>query len=445
MSILPQLLFFLVFGIAGYVLYRRVAYLRKPIFIGKPEIRNDRKMERWKAVALVAFGQQKMFKRLGPALLHLLIYVGFIVINLEVLEFILDGLTGNHRLFAPFLGDIYTVAMNVFELLALGVLISCVAFLVRRNITKVPRLRMKELKGWPHMDANLILWIEIVLMVAILTMNAADQILANRGVDGYIFIGQLWISSSLQGLFNGMGDGALVFLERFAWWFHILGILGFAIYVTYSKRLHIFLAFPNTWYSNLNAKGEMANMEEVTQEVKMMLGLPTEASSETPAEVARFGAKDVNDLSWINVMNAFSCTECGRCTAECPANITGKKLSPRKIMMDTRDRAEEVRKAQAAGKNGLEDGKSLLGDYISKEEINACTSCNACVEACPINIDPLSIILQMRRYVAMEESGSPAQWNAMFQNIETSFAPWKFAPTDRFNWAATLKNKNNNE
>lgn len=445
MSILPQMLFLLVFGIAGYVLYKRVAYLRKTIFIGKPEKRNDRKMERWKAMALVAFGQQKMFKRMGPALLHLLIYVGFIVINLEVLEFILDGLTGNHRLFAPYLGGIYTVAMNVFELLALGVLISCLAFLVRRNITKVPRLRMKELKGWPHMDANLILWIEIVLMVAILTMNAADQILANRGVDGYILIGQLWISSSLQGLFNGMGDGPLVFLERFAWWFHILGILGFAVYVTYSKHLHIFLAFPNTWYSNLKPKGEMTNMEEVTQEVKMMLGLPTEASSEAPAEVARFGAKDVNDLSWINVMNAFSCTECGRCTAECPANITGKKLSPRKIMMDTRDRAEEVSRAQTAGKNGLEDGKSLLGDYISKEEINACTSCNACVEACPINIDPLSIILQMRRYVAMEESGSPAQWNAMFQNIETSFAPWKFAPTDRFNWAATLKNKDNNE
>ena len=277
-------------------------------------------------------------------------------------------------------------------------------------------------------------------MLAILTMNATDQLLAYRGVAQYIPLGGLWISGSIQWVFEGMSDNALLFWERFAWWFHIIGILGFAIYVTYSKHLHIFLAFPNTWYANLEPKGKMPNMEVVTREVQLMLGLQTAPAGNEPepAEVGRFGAKDVNDLSWVNIMNAFSCTECGRCTAECPANITGKKLSPRKIMMDTRDRAEEVSQQIQAGKKGLDDGKSLLGDYISQEEINACTSCNACVEACPINIDPLAIILEMRRYTAMEESGSPAQWNAMFQNVETSFAPWKFAPSDRFNWASEI-------
>jgi len=435
MSILPQVAFVLILGIAGFYLNKRIQFLRRNILLGKAETRNDQPENRWKAMFLVALGQQKMFKRLIPAFLHGLIYVGFLVINLEVLEFVLDGLLGTHRLFAPFLGGLYTVAINIFEFLAVAVLVSCVAFLVRRNVMKVERFTKPELKGWAALDANLILVIEIILMCAILTMNATDQILASRGDAHYLVLGPLFFSGFLQPLFQGFSSGDLVAVERFAWWFHIVGIVGFAVYVTYSKHLHIFLAFPNTWYSNLKPKGEMVTMPEVTQEVNMMLGILVDTPSEPPAEIGRFGAKDINDLSWVNVLNAYSCTECGRCSSECPANLTGKKLSPRKIMMDVRDRAEEVGKSLDSGGPGLADGKSLLGDYITKEEINACTSCNACVEACPINIDPLSIILQMRRFVAMEESGTPAQWNAMFQNMETSFSPWKFSPSDRFNWA----------
>jgi len=440
MSILSRLIFLLIFLIAGYILYRRVSFLRRAILLGKESDRVDNPGERWKMMGLVAFGQKKMFKRIVPAILHLFLYVGFVIINLEILEFVIDGLSGQHRFFAPFTADWYAVALNIFEFLAVGTLVASIIFLIRRNIIRIKRFTAREMVGWPKLDANLILAAEITLMVAILVMNATDQALADIGFAHYTQIEGLFFSSMIKPLFINMGAETLFMIERIAWWFHIIGILGFAIYVTYSKHLHIFLAFPNTYYSNLKPKGQMDNMDAVTNEVNMMLGLPTATpEGEAPAEIARFGAKDVNDLSWVNVLNAFSCTECGRCTDQCPANITGKLLSPRKIMMDTRDRAEEVAISIDKGGKGLEDGKSLLGDYITKEEIFACTSCNACVEACPVNIDPLAIILELRRYVAMEESGTPQQWNAMFQNIETSFSPWKFSPSDRFNWADKLK------
>ncbi|HEX5171070.1 MAG TPA: (Fe-S)-binding protein [Cyclobacteriaceae bacterium] len=432
MDIIQQVLFILTVGLTIYYGRKRILDIRRNILLGRDvEIEPGSRGERWRNLLLLAFGQKKMFKRPIPAVLHLLIYAGFLIINLEVLEFVIDGILGEHRAFAPYLGGAYHWAMNGFEFLAIGVLFSCLAFLFRRNVIRIKRFWSTEMTSWPRLDANIILISEILLMLAILGMNASDQVLQSRLPDHYPRTGDLFFSSMIVSHFEQFETQSLVIIERSAWWFHILGILGFAIYITYSKHLHIFLAFPNTFYSSIHVKGQMNNMPVVTNEVKSMLGI----AETPPQEVGRFGAKDINDLPWTSLLAAYACTECGRCTSECPANITGKKLSPRKIMMDTRDRMEDVGAKLTNGKSGFDDGKSLLGNYISKEEINACTNCNACVEACPVSINPLEIILELRRYVAMEESGCPPSWNSMFQNIETNFAPWKFSPTDRFNWA----------
>jgi len=434
---IQQISFGITLGIAAYFIRKRVLDIKANINLGKEKEINDSTRKRFITMALMAFGQKKMFKRFIPALLHFFIYVGFLVINLEVLEFVIDGIAGTHRIFAPYLGGLYNILMNIFEFLAVAVLVACLIMLVRRNVLKIKRFWSAEMTSWPRRDANIILITEIILMCAILTMNAADQVLQERD-SHYVATGSLFFSTQIITAIQPLSTSALIIVERSAWWLHIIGILGFAVYITYSKHLHIFLAFPNTYYANMEMKGHINNMPVVTNEVKIMLGM-TKADNAPPAVPGRFGAKDINDLSWNNLLAAYACTECGRCTSECPANLTGKKLSPRKIMMDTRDRMEEVRRSLNHGGPGLSDGKSLLGNYITKEEVNACTSCNACVEACPVMINPLEIIIELRRYVAMEESGSPASWNSMFQNIETNFAPWKFSPGDRFNWANDIK------
>lgn len=400
------------------------------IRLGRPADRSDQPAKRLGTMLRVAFGQSKMVVRPVPALLHFIVYAGFIIINLEVLEIMIDGLFGTHRVFGG-LGSVYNLLIGSFELLALGVWLSCVVFLIRRNVLKLKRFMGRELNGWPKSDANYILFTEILLMTAFLFMNAADAKLQLLGVQHYTSAGSFPVSGFLRDILPA-DAASLVVIERGCWWFHIIGILAFLNYLPYSKHFHILFAFPNTYFSNLEPKGEFTNMQSVTNEVKAMLD---PSFSPPEAAASRFGAKDVNDLTWVNLMNAYTCTECGRCTAVCPANITGKLLSPRKIMMDTRDRMEEVGKSMDSKGPGLEDGKSLLDDYITREEIWACTSCNACVEACPINIDPLAIITDLRRYAVMEESQAPSSISAMLGNIENNGAPWKYSPADRFNWA----------
>lgn len=439
MTYFPQLFFLLCLAIAGYFIYRRVRFLRQAILLGRTTQLDGSKNDRLKRMLLLAFGQQKMFDKPLVGLMHFIIYAGFLIINIEVLEIVLDGILGTHRLFAPFLGSTYSWLINLFELLAMGVIFTCVIFLIRRNLLKLPRFWSAEMQRWPRLDANLILVFEIALMLAFLSMNAADALLQTQKPEHYPQVGSFWFSQWLQPLFADWTVGQLVAYERFAWWFHILGILGFAVYITYSKHLHIALAFPNAYFAPLEPKGKMSNMQEVTQEVKIAMGIAQAGDNPPPA---RFGVKDVNDLSWVQLLSAFSCTECGRCTASCPANLTGKKLSPRKIMMDVRDRAEEVSRYLWQGKSldeALNDGKPLYDHYISHEEVMACTTCNACVEACPVGINPLAIILEIRRYVAMEAGHTPAEWNMMFNNMETSMSPWKFPPTDRFNWVEMIE------
>lgn len=451
MEIIQQILFVAALALTVWYITGRVKLISRAISLGRPEDRTDHAGERLRITLLVAFGQKKMFTNVLVGVMHFVIYVGFIIINLEILEIILDGVLGTHRLFAPYIAPVYPILIDVFEVLAFGVLAVCVVFLTRRFVTRVERLqaeRHRELLGWSIPDATIILTAEIILMIAFLTWNASDSVLRDRGVGHYGalqgVVPDFIISQFLKPLFSGFSDTALVGYERTSWWLHILGILAFAVYVTYSKHLHIALGFPNVYFSDLQPKGEMQNMPEITKEVQLALGLPPTTgvdgsqpndNGEQPAEVGRFGAKDVQDLKWINLMNAYSCTECGRCTAACPANITGKKLSPRKIMMDTRDRLEEIQRGWQTNGPDYRDDKSLLDDYITAEELNACTTCQACVNACPININPLDIILQLRRYRVMEESQAPASWNAMFSNIENNMAPWKFSPGDRFNWA----------
>jgi heterodisulfide reductase subunit C len=437
MQYLPNILFAILL-IAGLGFFaKNVSRLRRNINLGKDVDVSDNRSLRWKNMAKIALGQTKMVVRPIAGLLHIMVYVGFIIINIEVLEIIIDGLFGTHRIFAP-MGATYDLLIASFEILALLVIVAVVIFWIRRNIIRLKRFIKPEMTGWPKTDGNLILYIELVLMVLFLTMNAADFQLQELGAEHYTKAGSFPVSQFLVPLFEGLSESSLILIERTAWWLHIVGILCFLNYLYYSKHLHILLAFPNTFYGSVEPKGKFKNLDAVTQEVKLMMD-PSVDPYAAPAEDApvpeKFGASDITDLSWVQLLNAYTCTECGRCTSECPANQTGKKLSPRKIMMDTRDRLEEVVK-NIDKNNGkfIADGKQLLGDYISNEELWACTSCNACVEACPVSIDPLSIIMDMRQYLVMEQSAAPSDLNNMMGNIENNGAPWPFNQMDRLNW-----------
>jgi heterodisulfide reductase subunit C len=437
MQLVQQILFILLTALGIWLFARQAAIIKRNINLGRDE-KLDPHPDRWKNLLLMAFGQKRMFDKPLVAFLHFAVYAGFIIINIEILEIILDGILGTHRVFAPYLGSAYSFVINFFEILAFLVLAACVVFLIRRNIVHVRRLVMKELNGWPKSDANYILIFEIVLMSLFLVMNAADKALQLQGAEHYYPTSDFYISGIITPLFANMSSDSLVILERSAWWLHIAGVFFFLNYLPYSKHLHVILAFPNTYYARLEPQGKMFNMPEVQKEVLYAMQPETVPADAAQEEAKRFGAKDIFDLSWKNLMDAYACTECGRCTAACPANQTGKLLSPRKIMMDTRDRMEAAGKH--IGKDGKfeDDGKTLLHDYITTEELWACTSCQACVQACPVLINPLHIINQMKRYLALEESNQPSEWNGMYSNIENNFAPWKFSPDERDAWISEM-------
>lgn len=423
---------FAIILIAGIGFFaKNVKKLSRNINLGHDVNRTDNPSDRWRNMAMIALGQSKMVKRPIAGFLHIIVYVGFVIINLEVLEIIIDGLFGTHRVFS-FLGGFYGVLIGSFEVLAVLVLVAVVAFWIRRNVIKLKRFTSSDLKGAPKKDADTILYFEIVLMSLFLIMNATD--LSFQATNS----GNI-ISQYINPWFSSLSIVQVEIIERAAWWFHIIGILIFLNYLYYSKHLHILLAFPNTYFADLNAKGKFDNLESVTKEVKLMMDPNADPFAAQPldenAVPSKFGASDVQDLNWVQLLNAYTCTECGRCTSSCPANQTGKKLSPRKIMMDTRDRLEEVGKNIDANKGVfVPDNKSLLNDYITPEELWACTSCNACVEECPVNISPLSIIMDMRRYLVMEQSAAPQSLNAMMTNIENNGAPWQYNQQDRLNW-----------
>ena len=436
---IPNIAFAVLFFALVGLFVRNVRRIIRNIKLGKPANRSDQPQKRWLHMTRIALGQSKMVRKPLSGALHVFVYVGFIVINIELLEIIIDGFLGTHRIFAPFLGGVYDVLIFTFEIFAALVLISVFFFWTRRNLVRIKRFWKPEMKGWPKWDADIILYAEVVLMGLFLTMNAADYWLQTVAQDShYVQAGSFPVSQFLLPLFEGMNAGSIIAVERTAWWLHIGGILLFLNYLYYSKHLHIILAFPNTYFAKLSPQGELSNMEAVTNEVKLMLDPNADpyAAPASDATPTTFGAADVTDLNWVQLMNAYSCTECGRCTAECPANQTGKKLSPRKIMMDTRDRITEV--GLALNKGEEPNQNTLLDNYISREELWACTSCNACVEACPIAIDPLSIIMDMRRYLVMEQSAAPNELNVMMTNVENNGAPWPFNQQDRLAWRDEL-------
>jgi len=433
-----QIIFVLILFSAVYFFYCNVKIIARNIKLGKDININDNRGKRWMLMFKVAIGQSKMVVRPVSAIMHILVYVGFIIINIEMLEILIDGIFGTHRLFS-FAGSFYNILISVFEFFAVGVMFGCIIFLVRRNIIRLRRFWNKEMTLWPRTDANIILITEILLMSAILLMNASDTVLQSLPGNHYADVGGFTVSSFIAPLLTNISGGNLMFIERFCWWFHIVGVLAFLNYIPYSKHFHVFLAFPNVYYSKLKPKGEIANMPSITREVKLMLSEDNNApAEEETSEEVSFGAKDVRDLSWKNLMDAYTCTECGRCTSGCPASITGKKLSPRKIIMDTRDRLEIVgRNINKKGKD-FDDRKSLF-DFISHEELWACTTCNACTLECPVNIDHVSIIIEMRRYLVMEMASAPGELNSIFTNIENNGAPWQFSPEDRLLWTEKIE------